>query len=153
MPKKNKERAAEAPRVAWRIHFFRRHSKEDAARRIPGRDFLENCPDKVRAMMLAVLTAVAEAPPPMFSGGGKWEAMRGEMKGFYEVRVDGPRRHHYRLFCMLEHDDGKLGLGGPSLVIICGKDKPFRTVLTDADYAEVRALGREYTARVPRSVA
>lgn len=114
---------------------------------------LEACPDKVRATMLAVLTAVADAPPPMFSGGGKWEAMHGEMKGFYEVRVDGPRRHHYRLFCVLEHDDGKLGLGGPSLVIICGKDKPFRTVLTDADYADVRALGREYTSRSPRSLA
>lgn len=28
-------------------------------------------------MMLAVLKAVADAPPPQFSGGGKWEAMHG----------------------------------------------------------------------------
>ena len=46
--------------------------------------------------------AVAAAPPPAFSGGGKWEAMHGEMSGFFEVRVDGPQRHHYRLFCVLE---------------------------------------------------
>jgi hypothetical protein len=94
----------------------------------------------------------AEAPPPMFAGGGKWEAMHGEMSGFYEVRVDGPSRHHYRLFCVLERDDGKLGLGGPSVVIICGKDKPFRTTLSAEDYADVRALGAEYRARTPRSV-
>jgi hypothetical protein len=111
------------------------------------------CPEKVRATMLAVLKAVAEAPPPAFSGGGKWEAMHGEMRGFYEVRVDGPKRHHYRLFCVLETHDPALGLGGPSIVIICGKDKPFRTTIADADYAEVRRLGTEYRARKPRSVA
>lgn len=45
-----------------------------------------------------------------------------------------------------------LGLGGPSIVIIAGKDKPFRTKLSPADYAEVRALGDEYRSRTPRSV-
>jgi len=47
----------------------------------PGRAFLSACPAKVRMTMLAVLKAVAEAPPPQFSGGGKWkvctEAWRG----------------------------------------------------------------------------
>jgi hypothetical protein len=37
----------------------------------------------------AVLEAVAAAPPPSFSGGGKWEAMHEDMAGFYEVRVQG----------------------------------------------------------------
>ena len=138
----------------WRIHFFQRHARDDVDETNPGRDFLEMCPTKVRQMMLAVLTAVAEAPPPMFSGGGKWEAMHGEMKGYYEIRVDGPKRHHYRLFCVLEHDEGgKLGLGGPSVVIVAGKDKAFRTVLSAKDYAEVRALGDQYKSRAPRSVA
>ena len=103
--------------------------------------------------MIAVLKAIADAPPPMFSGGGKWEAMHGDMSGFYEIRVDGPRRHHYRLFCILERDGAKVGLGGPSLVLIAGKDKPFRTVLSTRDYAEIRRLGHEYLARAPRSVA
>lgn len=104
-------------------------------------------------MMLAVLKAVADAPPPMFSGGGKWEAMHGSMKGLYEVRVDGANRHHYRLFCVLEQDEGELGLGGPSLIIICGKDKPFRTTLSELNYEAVRTLAAEYRARIPRSVA
>jgi len=30
------------------------------------------------------------APPPRFSGGGKWEAMHGDMAGYYEVRATGP---------------------------------------------------------------
>jgi hypothetical protein len=103
--------------------------------------------------MLAVLKAVAEAPPPAFSGGGKWEAMHGDMGGFYEVRVDGPQRHHYRLFCLLEQSGDDLGLGGPSIVIITGKHKPFRTVLSKHEYSEVKRLGEEYRRRKPRSVA
>ena len=63
-------------------------------------------------MMLAVTKAVAGAPPPMFSGGGKWEAMHGDMSGYYEIRVDGPSRHHYRLFCLLERDGVEVGLAG-----------------------------------------
>jgi len=140
-------------REPWRIHFFLRHRDDDPTETVPAREFLLACPEKVRAMMMAVVKAVSEAPPPMFSGGGKWEAMHGTMTGWYEVRVDGPGRHHYRIFCLLERDGTRLGLGGPSLVLICGKHKPFRSVLSDRDYAEVRALGEEYRARVPRSVA
>ncbi len=75
------------------------------------------------------------------------------MGGFYEVRVDGPGRHHYRLFCILERNGQELGLGGPSIVLITGKDKPFRTKLSESDYQEVKTLGSEYRERRPRSVA
>ena len=54
--------------------------------------------------MRAVLAQVASAPPKRFAGGGYWEAMKGDMTGWFEVRVDGPRRHHYRLFCRLDYD-------------------------------------------------
>jgi hypothetical protein len=79
--------------------------------------------------------------------------MHGEMSGFFEVRVDGPQRHHYRLFCVLERDGADVGLDGPSIVIITGKDKPFRTVLSESDHRQVRSLGDEYRGRSPRSVA
>jgi hypothetical protein len=36
--------------------------------------------------MIAVVKAVADAPPPAFGGGGKWEAMHDEMAGFYGCR-------------------------------------------------------------------
>ena len=101
--------------------------------------------------MRAVLVAVATAPPKKFSGGGYWEAMKGEMSGWFEVRADGPKRHHYRLFCLLDYD--AKGHDKPLLVVIDGRDKPFRTVLSDDDYAAVRALGEEYKARNPRSLA
>jgi len=39
------------------------------------------------------------------------------------------------------------------LVVIDGRDKAFRTTLTDADYAAVRRLGEEYRRRNPRSLA
>jgi Txe/YoeB family toxin of Txe-Axe toxin-antitoxin module len=151
--KKKSPIRGEPARRPWRIHFFQRHRQDDPKQSVPARDFLLACPEKVRAMMVAVVKAVADAPPPMFSGGGKWEAMHGDMAGWYEIRVDGPNRHHYRLFCLLERDGMSLGLGGPSLVLITGKAKAFRTVLSVNEYAEVRILGEEYRARNPRSLA
>jgi len=63
------------PKDPWRIHFFQRHIDDDAARVVPSIDFLDGLPDKVAAEIHAVLDAVADDPPPSFSGGGKWEAM------------------------------------------------------------------------------
>jgi hypothetical protein len=74
------------------------------------------------------------------------------MSGYYEVRVDGRERRHYRLFCLLEHDGAPLGLGGPSIVVIAGMEKPFRTTFSERDYGRVRQLGDEYRSRAPRSV-
>lgn len=157
MGKKGKTQKSKAEPPKWRgpwlIHFFKRHKDDDPAEAVPGRDFLDGCPTSVRAKLLAIVTAVAEAPPPMFSGGGKWEAMHGDMSGFYEARADGEGREHFRLFCVLERDGASVGLGGPSLVIITGMRKGFRTTFTDKDYAHVRALGAEYFSRTPRSVA
>jgi hypothetical protein len=132
------------------VAFFRRHDDDGNRHAVPGREFLNACPIKVRATMRAVLTQVAAAPPKRFAGGGYWEAMKGEMTGWFEVRVDGPRRHHYRLFCRLDYD-AKDRLK-PLLVVICGLDKPFRTELSDADYRQVPALGDEYLRQNPRSL-
>jgi hypothetical protein len=107
----------------------------------------------VAATLIAVVKAVADAPPPSFSGGGKWEAMHDDMAGFYEARADGPGRRHYRLFCILERDGAQVGLGGASLVIITGMSKPFRTEFTKHEYAAVQELGKEYRSQTPRSVA
>ena len=138
--------------VPWAIHFFCPNpgEKEEI---VPGREFLDSLPEKVRVMMLAVLKAVAEAPPPSFSGGGYWEAMHGDMTGYYEVRVNGPKRRHYRLFCVLERMGQDVGLGGPSIVVLTGKDKAFRTKLTSADYTEVRAVADDMRSSNPRKVS
>jgi len=101
--------------------------------------------------MRAVLVAVAAAPPKRYSGGGYWEAMKGDMTGWFEVRVDGPKRHHYRLFCRLDYEVEDATK--PLLVVITGLDKPFRTELSDSDYARVCQLGVEYLSRNPRSIA
>ena len=137
--------------LADSLHFFKRHREDDPDQTVPGREFLDSCLKSVRAKLIAIVTAVAEAPPPMFSGGGKWEAMHGDMKGFYEARTDGENREHFRLFCVLEREGASVGLGGPSLVIITGMQKAFKTTFTDRDYEHVRVL--EYFKRTPRSVA
>ncbi|KAA2253648.1 hypothetical protein F0L68_32685 [Solihabitans fulvus] len=136
---------------AHQVVYFRRHPDDDSAASVPGRDILSGCPITVQAKFWARLVAVATAPPHKFAGGGYWEAMKGDMAGWFEVRVDGPGRHHYRLFCLL--DNAAEGVERPLLVVVCGLDKPFRTTLSSAEYAGVRELGREYLKRNPRPLA
>jgi len=79
--------------------------------------------------------------------------MHGEMAGYYEIRIDGPQRRHYRLFCLLENPGEVAGLKGPSLIVLCGMEKAFRTTFTKSDYERVRTLGGRFRSRVPRPVA
>lgn len=138
--------------MAWDIIFY-----ETAQGSAPGADFLDGCPSKVRGTILAVLDAVAAAPPPSFSGGGKWEAMHGNMGGYYEIRVTGPGREQFRLFCLLENADKRTlitrGLRGPAIAVITGMRKKTGTIFSERDYAKVRQLGSHHTAQTPRRIA
>ena len=80
-----------------------------------------------------------------------WEAMHGDMKGHYEVRVTGPGREQFRLFCLL--DKAGPGLPGPAIVVLTGMRKPHMTLLCAGDYATVRALSADYLASDPRKIA
>ena len=96
----------------WAVVYYRARDGS-----VPALEFLDGCPGKLDAEFTAVLDAVAAAPPPRFSGGGKWEAMHGTMAGWHEIRLTGPGREQIRLFCMLENaDDLELlsaGFGSP----------------------------------------
>lgn len=130
--------------TSWGIHFFQRHPEDDEAQAVPATDFLDSLSPKVRSEIQAVLEAVAEAPPPSFSGGGKWEAMHGKMAGLYEVRVKGDGMNH-RLFCALERNADDLG--GPSIVCIDGLSKARRSAANERDYKRVRRLYAEFSSR------
>jgi hypothetical protein len=139
--------------VAWGIVYYAKQ-----AGHVPGLEFLKSCPVKVRAKLVAVLEAVRAAPPPAFSGGGKWEAMHGSMGGYYEIRVTGPGRQHYRLFCILDNGSAEelaeRGFTGPQIVVINGMVKPNASLFTDGEYEKhVRRLGDHYLATLPRPIA
>jgi hypothetical protein len=74
--------------MPWRVVYYR-----TADGRVPADEILDRCPDKVEATILAVLEAVRRAPPPAFSGGGKWEAMHGTIgwEGVLGGRLPSPR--------------------------------------------------------------
>lgn len=135
----------------WGIEFFQRHVNDDPEQTVPAQAFLDGVPDRAAAKIVAVVQAVAGAPPPAFAGGGMWEAMHGEMAGIYEVRVDY-NGMHYRLFCVLESSLNVAGLGGPSVVLIDGRSKKYRTKIAPRDYERTRGLVTEYFRRKPRSV-
>lgn len=150
MPKRRKPGKSNPLGQPWSIVFFQRHREDDPGQAVPGAAFLDGCPTGVRANLVAILKAVAEAPPPRFAGGLQWQAMHGDMAGSYEARAMGPGKRLYRVFCILEREAE--GLRGPSLVIITGLDKPNETAFSKADYRRVRELGEEYRARSPRSI-
>ena len=132
------------PAKPWSIHFFQRDEADDAGRIVPAMEFLDSIPAKVAAEIHAVLEAVAAAPPPSFSGGGKWEAMHDDMAGYFEVRVQGGGMNH-RLFCVLERDAEDLG--GSSIVCIDGLSKAPRTAAHPRDYQRVMRCGTEFQKR------
>jgi hypothetical protein len=131
-------------REPWRIHFFQRHKTDDPAETVPVIEFLGWLPPQVVAEIHAVLDAVAVAPPPSFSGGGKWEAMHGDMAGFYEVRVQHGGFNH-RVFCVLERDAADLG--GSSIVCLGGLSKTRRSAAHPRDYRRIRQYGAEFAKR------
>jgi hypothetical protein len=124
---------------------------------VPALEFFDDCPGTIDAQFTAVLDAVAAAPPPRFSGGGKWEAMHGTMGGWYEIRLTGPGRAQFRLFCLLENGAGddlaRRGLPRPAIAVITGMRKPWRTVFSERDYQRVRELGGEHQRNHPRRIA
>lgn len=128
-------------RRSWRIHFFQRASADDAGESVPTIEFLDGLTPKVAAEIHAVLDAVAEAPPPAFSGGGKWEAMHGDMAGFFEVRVQGGRMNH-RLLCLLVRDADDLG--GPSIICLGGLSKLRREKADPRDYRRIKRYREEF---------
>jgi hypothetical protein len=125
--------------------------------KVPALEFLDRCPGTIDAQFTAVLDAVAAAPPPQFSGGGKWEAMHGAMGGWYEIRLTGPMREQFRLFCLLENGTGdeltKRGLRQPAIAVITGMRKAWRTTFTERDYQRVRDLGIAHQQNYPRRIA
>ena len=67
------------------IVFFQRHIDDEYDESTPGQEFLNKIyPEKVRRTFRAVLIEVAKAPPKRFAGGGYWEAMHGDMSGWFE---------------------------------------------------------------------
>jgi hypothetical protein len=138
--------------MKWGIVYFR---AEDGG--VPAEDFLDACPAKIEARFYAVLEAVRDAPPPQFSGGGYWEAMHGEMSGFHEIRLTGPGRRQYRLFCQLDNADRyglrKRGFDRPQIAVIAGMVKDSGKKFSNRDYAKVKVLGDQYSERFPRPIA
>jgi hypothetical protein len=114
-------------------------------------------PGKLEAEFAATLDAVAAAPPPRLAGGGKWEAMHGTMSSWHEIRLTGPGREQFRLFCLPENGTpaelARRGLQRPAIAAITGMRKPWRTTFSDRDYQRVGILGEAHQRNYPRAIA
>ena len=83
--------------------------------------------------------------------------MHGSVGGWYEIRLTGPGRAQFRLFCLLENGTGQelagRGLPRPAIAVITGMRKPWRAVFAERDYQRVRELGTEHQRNYPRRIA
>jgi hypothetical protein len=79
------------------------------------------------------------------------------MHGWYEIRLTGPGREQFRLFCLLENgapdELEKRGFRRSTIVVVTGLRKPWRTTFSERDYQRVRTLGDEHAGNYPRRIA
>ena len=140
-------RSASHPTATWALAFY-----ETADGRTPAHEFLLACPQSVREMLLAIVVAVRDAPPPAFPASGMWHAMHAEMKGFQEAR-DEHGGQLYRLFCILDGNAPDRGLDAKVVALICGGVKRVRSPMDSRVYDEALAYRADYltTRRIARS--
>jgi hypothetical protein len=84
-------------------------------------------------MLLAIVVAVRDAPPPAFPASGMWHAMRNGMRGFHEAR-DEHDGQLYRLFCVVDRQAPEHGLDAPTVALISGGIKSARTAMAEGVY-------------------
>jgi hypothetical protein len=79
------------------------------------------------------------------------------MSGWYEIRVTGPGREQFRLFCLLEsgtaEELARRGLRRSAIVVITGLRKLSRTTFSDREYKNVRLLADDHRQNLPRRLA
>jgi len=113
---------------------------------VPAREFLQHvCPPSVLQMLLAIVVAVRDAPPPSFPASNMWHSMHDEMKGFYEARDEHDGKL-YRLFCMVDRRAPEHGLDAPTVALICGGVKAVRAKMDQAVYDEALSCREDYLA-------
>ena len=120
----------------WSLAFYR--TAKDS---VPAREFLLACPQSVREMLLAIVVAVRDAPPPS----KMWHAMHGEMRGFHEARDEHDGRL-YRVFCVLDSQALECGLDAKALTLICGGAKQVRSPMDKRVYKHALACREDYFA-------
>ncbi|WP_375742807.1 hypothetical protein NR800_29055 [Corallococcus interemptor] len=136
----------------WDLHYFKRHKDDDLQQSLPAREFLLSCPKGVRGKFVSCVNFIARTPPPKLPRNKYFDPMTGDLTGVHEVRIDGPDRRHYRLFVKLERAGLLDGLKRPSVVLLWGLDKPFKTTAREEDYQQLLKLYQEYEKRSPRNV-
>ena len=136
----NGARSAATAVSGWAVAFYK-----TAGHAVPARQFLVEVPQSVREMLLAIVVAVGDAPPPSFPPSKMWHAMHGRMKGFHEARDEHDGKL-YRLFCVVDSQAPEHGLDAKVVALISGGIKPVRTAMGENAYDEAIGYREDYRA-------
>jgi hypothetical protein len=96
-------------------------------------------------MLLAIVVAVRDAPPPTFPASRMWHAMHAEMRGFHEAR-DEHQGQLYRLLCVLDANAPDQGLDAKVLALIFGGVKRTRSAMSARVYGKALEYRADYLA-------
>ena len=88
--------------------------------------------DALAARFAALANAVYQAWPK-FKGGGLWQAMHGEMQGFFEIRISKCKTN-YRFICH------PIQRGEQLLIVVAGAAKHRQTGLPESFYQDVKTV-------------
>jgi hypothetical protein len=106
---------------------------------------------KVEATTRAVLEAVPRGAADGIQRRRQSQATHGTMAGYYEIRVTGPGRWHYRLFCPLdngtERELPERGFDRPQIAVINGMVEQHMTEFSDASTESTSAISATATSR------
>lgn len=106
--------------------------EEHGARTVPAFKWMLGLPLNIRKQLLAIVQAVRSTGPDRWYNKTTHRQMSGELEHVHEAR-DKHGETLYRLFLRWHRDEGRV-------VILDGRSKPNKTVLSAGDYDRIKTL-------------
>jgi hypothetical protein len=116
--------------MRWKIEWLVDRSRDPVS--IPAYRFLKSLPLNVRVQLLAILEAVRTVGPDQWRDRHSHCPMKGDLDNLHEVR-DRQGEMLYRLFVLWQRKERRV-------VVVDGRKKPNRTVISERDYKAVASL-------------
>jgi mRNA-degrading endonuclease RelE of RelBE toxin-antitoxin system len=116
--------------MRWKIEWLVDRSREPVS--IPAYRFLKSLPLNVRVQLLATLEAVRTVGPDQWRDRHSHCPMKGGLDNLHEVR-DKQGEMLYRLFVLWQQEERRV-------VVVDGRKKPNKTVLSEQDFEAVASL-------------
>jgi hypothetical protein len=125
--------------MPWQVEWLVDRGKRPIS--IPAYRFLKSLPVNVRIQLLAIFEAVKTTGPDQWADRHSHSPMKGSLAHLHEVR-DKQGETLYRLFVLWQRNERRV-------VVIDGRVKANKTVLSEAEYDAIGALAAQVANEPP----